>query len=119
MANTLANVPVSKIIKNKSNFEDEPKKKSREDWRKAKELEEARKAGTAPAAVDEEGKDINPHIPQYISATPWYFGAQVCINILKKLTSLFIVSAHNVKTYNTYLYIIFKGAYFETSKTAA
>ncbi|CAL7937976.1 unnamed protein product [Xylocopa violacea] len=76
MANTLVNVPVSKIIKNKSSFEDEPKKKSREDWRKAKELEEARKAGTAPAAVDEEGKDINPHIPQYISATPWYFGAQ-------------------------------------------
>ncbi|XP_017787443.1 PREDICTED: pre-mRNA-splicing factor Slu7 [Habropoda laboriosa] len=76
MANTLANVPVSKIIKNKSNCEDEPRKKSREDWRKAKELEEARKAGTAPAAVDEEGKDINPHIPQYISATPWYFGAQ-------------------------------------------
>ncbi|XP_031842614.1 pre-mRNA-splicing factor Slu7 [Nomia melanderi] len=76
MANTLANVPVSKIIKNTSSFEDEPRKKSREDWRKAKELEEARKAGTAPAAVDEEGKDINPHIPQYISATPWYFGAQ-------------------------------------------
>ncbi|XP_053975413.1 pre-mRNA-splicing factor Slu7 [Hylaeus volcanicus] len=76
MANTLANVPVSKIIKNTSNFEDEPRKKSREDWRKAKELEEARKAGTAPAAVDEEGKDINPHIPQYISATPWYFGSQ-------------------------------------------
>lgn len=76
MANTLDNVPVSKIIKNTANFEDEPRKKSREDWRKAKELEEARKAGTAPAAVDEEGKDINPHIPQYISATPWYFGSQ-------------------------------------------
>ena len=77
MANPLANVPVSAILKHKSTFEDEPRKKSREDWRKAKELEEARKAGTAPAAVDEEGKDINPHIPQYISATPWYFGASV------------------------------------------
>ncbi|KAK2575895.1 hypothetical protein KPH14_007264 [Odynerus spinipes] len=76
MANTVANAPVSKILKDKSTCEDEPRKKSREDWRKAKELEEARKAGTAPAAVDEEGKDINPHIPQYISATPWYFGAQ-------------------------------------------
>ncbi|XP_049813015.1 pre-mRNA-splicing factor SLU7 [Schistocerca nitens] len=70
------NVPVSEIIRNKSSGDDEPKKKSREDWRKAKELEEARKAGTAPAAVDEEGKDINPHIPQYISQAPWYFGSK-------------------------------------------
>jgi pre-mRNA-processing factor SLU7 len=31
-------------------------KMTREDWRKQKELEEARKAGTAPAEVDEEGK---------------------------------------------------------------
>ncbi|KAG0434635.1 hypothetical protein HPB47_018978 [Ixodes persulcatus] len=68
------NTPVSEIIKSKE--VDEPKKQSREDWRKAKELEEARKAGTAPAAVDEEGKDINPHIPQYISSAPWYFGSK-------------------------------------------
>lgn len=70
--------PVSQLIRSKveSTEDDEPKKKSREDWRKAKELEEARKAGTAPAAVDEEGRDINPHIPQYISNAPWYYGAQ-------------------------------------------
>jgi pre-mRNA-processing factor SLU7 len=49
--------------------------KKREDWKKLKELEEARKAGTAPAMKDEEGKDINPHIPQYIMQAPWYFGA--------------------------------------------
>lgn len=40
--------PISEILRSKSNaessnLEDEPKKKSREDWRKAKELEEARK----------------------------------------------------------------------------
>lgn len=46
--------PVSEIIK--SADANEPKKRSREDWKKAKELEEARKAGTAPAEVDEEGK---------------------------------------------------------------
>lgn len=78
MASTSTNVPLSEILRSNASEdgEDEPKKKSREEWRKAKELEEARKAGTAPAAVDEHGRDINPHIPQYISSAPWYFGSR-------------------------------------------
>jgi hypothetical protein len=43
-----------------------------DDHRKARELEEARKAGLAPAERDEDGKEINPHIPQYMAAAPWY-----------------------------------------------
>lgn len=35
---------------------EEPRKMTREDWRKKKELEEQRKLGNAPAEVDEEGK---------------------------------------------------------------
>lgn len=70
-------IPLSSILASKHQEAegDEPKKKTREEWKKAKELEEARKAGTVPAAVDEEGKDINPHIPQYIATAPWYFGS--------------------------------------------
>jgi len=50
-----------------------PKKYSRDEHRKLKALEEARKMGTAPAEVDEEGYEINPHIPHYVKAVPWYF----------------------------------------------
>lgn len=58
--------------------------KSREDHRKQLELEEARKAGLAPAELDEDGKEINPHIPQYMSSAPWYLNAErpVCISSL-------------------------------------
>ena len=67
---------VSKLIKEKrgeDDLDDESKKRSRDDFKKQKELEEQRKLGNAPAAVDESGKDINPHIPQYIFEIhiPW------------------------------------------------
>jgi pre-mRNA-processing factor SLU7 len=47
--------------------------KTREDAKRARELDEARKAGLAPAEVDAEtGQAINPHIPQYMTSAPWY-----------------------------------------------
>ena len=55
--------------------------KSREDHRKQIELEEARKAGLAPAELDEDGKEINPHIPQYMSSAPWYLNAERPVSV--------------------------------------
>jgi pre-mRNA-processing factor SLU7 len=63
--------PPSILARIKKN-EDGPKKQTREEYKKAKELEELRKAGNAPAEVDESGKDINPHIPEYMVNVPWY-----------------------------------------------
>ena len=70
----MSKTAVSRLIKkSESTGEDEDKKtRSRDDFKQQKELEEQRKLGNAPAAVDESGKDINPHIPQYISEAPWY-----------------------------------------------
>ncbi|EGR29554.1 hypothetical protein IMG5_153250 [Ichthyophthirius multifiliis] len=45
---------------------------SRDEYKQQKALEEARKAGKIPAQLDEEGKEINPHMPQYITVAPWY-----------------------------------------------
>ena len=43
---------------------------SREEYRNKKALDELRKAGKMPAEVDEEGKEINPHMPQYLIQAP-------------------------------------------------
>lgn len=49
--------------------------RTREEYLKNKEDEEARKAGTLPPQTDEEGRDINPHIPDYVKQSPWYLGS--------------------------------------------
>jgi pre-mRNA-processing factor SLU7 len=43
--------------------------------RQEREIEELRKQGLAMPATDESGKLINPHIPAYLSKTPWYIGS--------------------------------------------
>jgi pre-mRNA-processing factor SLU7 len=48
------------------------KKTTKDEFMAMKALEEARKKGIAPAELDEEGKEINPHIPHYIVKAPWY-----------------------------------------------
>eukprot|EP00887_Chlorella_sp_A99_P007525 scaffold2.g7525.t1 len=46
-----------------------------EERRRQRELQEARKAGLAAPELDEEGKPINPHVPQFMAAAPWYLNA--------------------------------------------
>ncbi len=43
---------------------------TKDEYKKQKELEEARKAGTAPPELDEDGNAVNPHIPSYIANAP-------------------------------------------------
>ncbi|TPP49038.1 hypothetical protein CGC21_0055 [Leishmania donovani] len=56
---------------------DEPKKSSvRQLLRQQRELQEMRKFGLAPLAVDTEThQEISPNIPEFISRAPWYYGA--------------------------------------------
>ena len=45
---------------------------SKEERQRQRALEEARKAGIVAPETDEEGKPINPHIPQFMASAPWY-----------------------------------------------
>ncbi|KAE9211028.1 Pre-mRNA-splicing factor [Phytophthora fragariae] len=47
---------------------------SSSDFKKKREVEEARKNGTLPPEQDAEGNLINPHNPEFISKRPWYLG---------------------------------------------
>ena len=49
---------------------------SREEYKTKRALDEARKLGRIPAEKDEAGRDINPHMPQYITIAPWYLNQQ-------------------------------------------
>ncbi|KAL1230484.1 Pre-mRNA-splicing factor SLU7 [Trichinella pseudospiralis] len=76
MATFTPQIAPSSLLKTKDATEDGPRRQTKEEYRKLKELEEARKAGTVPAMTDvETGSDINPHIPHYIAQAPWYIGA--------------------------------------------
>lgn len=47
-------------------------RQSKEERQRQRALEEARKAGIVAPETDEEGKPINPHIPQFMASAPWY-----------------------------------------------
>ena len=44
----------------------------RDAYRQEMQTREAQQNGEMPADLDEDGNEINPHIPQYMSNTPWY-----------------------------------------------
>ena len=69
----LPNLPPSVLVK--QNDDESKQKYTKEDFKKMKELEEARKLAQVPAMKDEHGNDINPHIPQYIMQAPWFYNS--------------------------------------------
>ncbi|EFO28125.1 hypothetical protein LOAG_00359 [Loa loa] len=77
MALNSSEIPVSKLLRQKIGIGDvQEGRKSKDEYRKQKDLEEEQKLGIAPATVDVvTGRDINPHIPEFIAKHPWYVPA--------------------------------------------
>ena len=63
------------------------------DRKKKKAIDEARKAGTLPPEIDDEGNMVNPHIPEYMSKAPWYLNQSEGAGLKHQ-------RAHDVKHYD-------------------
>uniref|UniRef100_A0A8R1TQY7 Pre-mRNA-splicing factor SLU7 n=1 Tax=Onchocerca volvulus TaxID=6282 RepID=A0A8R1TQY7_ONCVO len=77
MTSSGSEIPVSKLLRQEIGIGDvQEGRKSKDEYRKQKDLEEEQKLGIAPATVDViTGRDINPHIPEFIAKHPWYVPA--------------------------------------------
>lgn len=51
---------------------DKPVTSAREEFKRQKQLEKARREGKLPPELDEHGQEISPYIPHYIAKAPWY-----------------------------------------------
>lgn len=51
-------------------YKKEKKRMTYEEKEKIRELERKRKIGEAPLEIDEDGREVNPHIPKFISEAP-------------------------------------------------
>lgn len=91
---------VAKKFKEEKGDEDgEPRKQSREEWKKQRELEEMRKAGTAPAMQDEEGKYV-------VSFTDFLFDITSLLALVPLYKHSSFLLLHNFHLFSVVIFII-------------